>query len=286
MVLSGVAHSTVDAAKAGRRSRSAVESASARSDPGEMRGMQAAAMAAGAGVRSTAVKELTDILAAAGAALVGFADLSPLDENLRRGFLRAVSVGIALDPQIVAGIRSGPTDAYCLEYDRVNEKLTNMADQAALWLRARGFPAEGRPASHDWDRTSYRSPFQHKTAATLAGLGWIGKCALLVTPQYGSAVRWATVLTDAPLPTGNPIVKSRCGECRACVDACPGDAASGRHWQQGMSREEFWDYQACMRGMREINVGRDNSRGVCGLCIATCPHTVSYLKRAGAMLDT
>ena len=33
--------------------------------------------------------------------------------------------------------------------------------------------------------------------ATLSGMGWIGKCALLVNDSYGTAVRYITVLTDA-----------------------------------------------------------------------------------------
>lgn len=228
------------------------------------------------------MKELIELLTARGAALVGFADLAPLDEPARRGFPRAVSIGLALDPAIVAGIRNGPTDAYCDEYDRSNELLTAMAEEAARWLTAGGRRSEARPATHDWDRTTFRAPFSHKAAATLAGLGWIGRCDLLVTPQYGSAVRWATVLTDAPLPCGQAIVESRCGDCRACVDACPGQAASGLAWKQGMGREEFWDYRACLAGMAKVSAGRSNRLGICGLCIAACPHTIAYLRRQGA----
>ena len=37
----------------------------------------------------------------------------------------------------------------------------------------------------------------YKMLATLAGIGWIGKNALLVTKEQGSAVRFTAVLTDA-----------------------------------------------------------------------------------------
>ncbi len=224
----------------------------------------------------TIAKEVADLLHSRGATLVGFADLSPLDEPARRGFPRAVSLAIALDRRIVAGIQAGPTEDYCCEYDRTNDLLTAMSNEAAALLAARGHRAEGRPSTHDWDHATFRAPFQHKTAATLAGLGWIGKCAVLVTPQYGSAVRWATVLTDAPLPVGEPITESRCGDCRACVDACPGQACSGKNWRQGMPREGFWDHMACLRGMAAISSGRGNHIGICGLCIAVCPHTRAY----------
>ena len=51
----------------------------------------------------------------------------------------------------------------------------------------------------------------HKTVATRAGIGWIGKCALLVTEKYGSAIRLTTVLTDMDLETDQPINGSKCG---------------------------------------------------------------------------
>jgi len=40
------------------------------------------------------------------------------------------------------------------------------------------------------------SSMPQKTIATRAGLGWIGKTALLITPQFGSAIRLNSVLTD------------------------------------------------------------------------------------------
>ena len=48
------------------------------------------------------------------------------------------------------------------------------------------------------------TPLPHKTVATRTGLGWIGKNCLLVTKEYGSAVRLSSLLTDAPLPAGTP----------------------------------------------------------------------------------
>jgi epoxyqueuosine reductase QueG len=123
-------------------------------------------------------------------------------------------------------------------------------------------------------------------AATLAGLGWVGKCDLLVTPEFGSAVRWGSVLTDAPLACGTPVTASRCGVCRACVDVCPGQACSGTEWRQGLARESFWDPKACMAGMQAINARRGSDFKICGLCIAACPYTCAYVQRCGSALGT
>ena len=223
---------------------------------------------------------VSDRLRDAGAVVAGFADLAPLDDETRQGFPRAVSFAMPLTPSIVAGIAEGPTEAYAGEYSRLNALLTATAQEIAAFIGTRGWRAQARPATGDWSAATLRAPFQHKTAATLAGLGWIGKCALLVTPAYGPAIRWASVLTDAPLKAGVPVTESRCGDCTACVDICPGKACSGKAWRQGIPREEFWDPKACMQGMQKVSMARLHRSGICGMCIAACPFTQAYLKRA------
>ena len=183
----------------------------------------------------------------------------------------------------MAGIRAGPTEAYCCEYDRTNGLLTALAEAAAERLTAEGFRAEARPATGDWDRETLTAPFSHKMAATQAGLGWVGKCDLLITPEFGAAVRWASVLTDAPCAVGVPQTVSRCGDCRRCVEVCPGHACSGREWSAGARREDFWDPRACLAGMRQVSQGRSNHHGICGMCVAACPWTQRWLERAQAV---
>ena len=227
-------------------------------------------------------QELSARLRRSAAALVGFADLSAVDDAVRQGFPRAVSFCLALAPAVVAGIADGPTEDYVAEYHRLNGRLAEMGRDLAETIQAKGWRAQARPATGDWSQGTLRAPFQHKTAATLAGLGWIGKCALLITPHYGPAVRWATVLTDAPLPTGVPVTRSHCGNCTACVDVCPGKACTGKEWRQGMPREDFWDPRACLEGMRRVSMAKLHRAGICGMCIAACPYTQAYLQRASA----
>jgi epoxyqueuosine reductase len=67
--------------------------------------------------------ELESFLLASGASLVGFADLQEIESEARDGFPFGISIAVALDPRIMAGIREGPTRAYYDEYNRVNDKL-------------------------------------------------------------------------------------------------------------------------------------------------------------------
>jgi epoxyqueuosine reductase QueG len=223
------------------------------------------------------IREVKQVLEAGGASVVGFADLAPVPEEQRRGFPRAISFGLAIAPAVVAGIADGPTAEYRTVYEGFNARLTAMAEAAAARLAAHGWRSEARPGTGDIDWRTVSAPFSHKMAATLAGLGWIGKCDLLVTPRFGSAVRWGTVLTDAPLACGTPVTESRCGDCHACVDICPGHACTGKAWRQGLAREAFWDAQACIAGMKAINARRGTSFQICGQCIAACPYTKAYV---------
>ncbi|MFW6189892.1 MAG: 4Fe-4S binding protein [Planctomycetota bacterium] len=231
------------------------------------------------------MEELLRMLTERGATLVGFADLRGVPAEVRAGLPRGVSLAVALDPEIIADIQDGPTPEYMDLYHRANEFLTGLAEAGAAFLRERGHRAEGWQASGGIDGQTLSVRTQHKTLATRAGLGWVGKCALLVTEHYGSAVRFASILTDAELPVGEPVDESRCGECAACVEVCPGDAPQGPNWRVGMERAEIFDAFACARAMRERRERAGDDIGICGMSIAACPYTRDYLRRSGVNLD-
>jgi epoxyqueuosine reductase QueG len=231
----------------------------------------------------TTARKIRQMLIDGGAGIVGFADLGVIAPANRRNMPRAVSFGIALPPAIAAEIAAGPTLEYYGEYCRLNQLLTELSEAAAAELRAMGFAAVGCPATDvAAARGNCQTLLPHKTVATLAGLGWIGKCALLVTEPFGSAVRINTVLTDAPLAAGTPTGESRCGPCTACVDACPGEAPSGKDWQAGLHRDSFFDALACRRAAREQAAARTGiAETFCGICISVCPWTRRYVARHG-----
>lgn len=223
-------------------------------------------------------RSLREALLARGAALVGYADLTRLPPGPRKGLPRGVAIAMAMDPGIAASLAEGPSPEYKREYDRLNEALGGLARLAAEILKSEGHTAEAKAATHseiDWD--ALETPLPHKTAATLAGLGWIGKNALLVTREHGTAVRLCTVLTDAPLETGAPIESSKCGTCEECARVCPGGAVSGKFWRAGMDRAEFFDAHAC----HKVTLEREAELGdlICGVCVAACPWTKKSLKK-------
>lgn len=224
------------------------------------------------------MQELKEQLISRGAALVGFADMRAVPEAQGDdGLPFAVSIAVSLDPAVVAEITDGPTREYLAHYKERNAFLDGLAAEAAEGLVAQGHRAVPSAATTH----SGKARLPHKTAARLSGLGWIGKCALLVTEEYGAAVRLNTVLTDAPLPVDVPTAEGRCGDCEVCVKICPGGAPRGVNWRPGMAREDIFDVEACRAGIRKICEGRNMDRQICGMCVANCPWTEKFLKRAG-----
>ena len=220
--------------------------------------------------------DLEQLLQNDGAALLACADLRRLPANVRDGLPVGICIGAALSPRIVAEIEGGPTPAYAAEYDRVNMRLQRMADETAVFLVDRGFRAVAlRATLAKLDPANLATPLPHKTVATLSGIGWIGKCALLVNDTCGTAVRYITVLTDAPLPVGEPVESAHCGSCTACVDACPAKAVSGRAWTPALKREDFFDADACYAEATRQGV-KASGRIICGICIPACPYTKRY----------
>ena len=229
-------------------------------------------------------RELRSALLSAGAALVGFADMRQVPASARQDLPRAISIAVELDPAIVAAIRSGPTEDYVGEYNRRNQQLARLGDLAVSLLEQQGHQASTWPPSQAGvDPATLSTVLPHKTAATRAGLGWIGRCATVVTEAFGSAIRLTTVLTDAPLPVGTPLDESRCGRCRVCADRCPGRAVRGQEWQLGTAREELLDAFACRDTAKRLGEAKGLTYTICGRCVALCPKSEAYLRRAGAL---
>jgi epoxyqueuosine reductase len=64
------------------------------------------------------------------------------------------------------------------------------------------------------------APLLERELAAAAGLGFIGKNCLLISPGLGSYTVIGSLLLDLPLPTGC-LTRRGCGRCDLCIRACP-----------------------------------------------------------------
>jgi epoxyqueuosine reductase QueG len=231
------------------------------------------------------MNQLTDQISAElhrlGADLAGFGDLTALPPDVREGLPVGVSAAVKYPKEIIRGITDLPTAEYFDWYNKLNEQLDAIVTYGAELLRSHGYIAIAQTRERvGLGETELNTILPHKTVATLSGIGWIGKSALLVTEQYGSMVRLSSILTNAPLICAAPVNESQCGKCAACTNACPAGAISGKMWRAGLAREEFFDAIKCRKTARErANHGFGGSAAICGKCIEICPWTRKYLQK-------
>lgn len=59
-----------------------------------------------------------------------------------------------------------------------------------------------------------------RAVAERAGIGWSGKNCAILTPEFGSYVYLAEMITNLPFEPDKPI-EEQCGSCTKCLEACP-----------------------------------------------------------------
>ncbi len=214
-----------------------------------------------------------------GAAAWGVADLAGLVPAKLGNYPRAVSLALAMDPAVMASIRQGPNQTYTELYEATNQRLDRLCGRLQALLANAGHGAWAVPSSVRSDPVNIRGDFPHKTAATRAGLGWVGKNCQLIHRRLGPWLRLGTVLTDAPLEPGRPVEKSFCGTCTACLEACPAGALKGAAWRPGLAREEILDPAAC-DAYKKAHYFHFHQGHICGICSSACPWGQKTLRRA------
>lgn len=225
-------------------------------------------------------REINGILRSSGADLSGVGDLTGLPAAVRYGLPTGICVAVKFPKEVIQGISELPTQEYCNWYHRLNERLDRIVTTGAEHLTRMGYHAvaQTRAQVGDWG-ANFKTLLPHKTVATRAGIGWIGKSALLVTKAYGSMIRLSSILTDAPLTAAEPVDHSECGSCMVCTKACPAGAISGRAWEVSLYRDAFFSPEKCCETARKRSAeGFGIEMSICGKCIEACPHTQKYLQ--------
>lgn len=240
------------------------------------------ALAAKGGTSTGTDDWLAAWMQAHGVPLWGVADLrgcaTPADDA-GRPFAEAIAFALPMDGAIMASIRTGPNQAYADLYASVNQRINLVAAELAAALHARGIRALALAASQRTDPLGVRGDFPHKTAATRAGLGWVGRNCQLITYRFGPWVRLGTVFTGTlSVPPGPAVERALCGNCSRCVEACPAGALQGADWYPGIAREQLLDVHAC-DSWKKTRYPQFHNGHNCGICAAVCPHGLKSLRQ-------
>jgi len=211
--------------------------------------------------------EIKNLAISGDANLVGIADLKLLKgifthpSDLLKKYQYGISIAVSVN-----------------QFGRYNNETENRAfsllDKIALFLKSsiegRGYRAKIIPPDERVKEEGplyWRGAISHKAVAKTAGLGWIGKSMLLVTPKFGPRVCLVTVLTDMALTPDTPS-KNMCGNCEECVKACPVNALIETKFEDHPQKlEEAFDVEKCGPW---INKTWDNGK-ICYGCMLACP---------------
>lgn len=235
------------------------------------------------------MEKLTRFIETLGVDIYGYADISMFEADLRSNLDRGIAIGIAVDSDIIRKIPDGPHMDYVEAYISINAKLDEISDKIASYIEEMGYLAVSQTRAYvsnqiemsknDSDNIYGKALMPHKTVAASAGLGFITKSALLITERYGSAVRFGSILTNAPIPVYAFDYSCRCGDCTVCADNCPTGAIYGKTWTRETPREELINYELCQKSFMDRGklIDVTSGGGTCGVCIAVCPYTKKYL---------
>jgi ferredoxin len=184
-------------------------------------------------------------------------------DELEIPYRYAIVLGIRMDDQALErSPRFEASATTALAYSRMAE----VAASLAKYIRALGYPAV--PSGND---TAQSIPL-----AIDAGLGELGRCGLLVSPQFGPRQRLCKVFTDLPLQPDQPVdfgLRTFCPTCGICAWRCPAGAIrAGRRTTEPTSISNRtgilrWpvDVAKCFLFWQE-NGGTD-----CSNCVVSCP---------------
>ena len=114
------------------------------------------------------------------------------------------------------------------------------------------------------------APVMERRWAERAGLGWIGKNKLLISPMFGSFCFIGILLINKELDYDERILE-RCGNCTRCIDACPTNALS---MTEGLNSNRCISYQTIEKKGEAAEEIRPKLSGYvfgCDICQDVCP---------------
>ncbi len=223
-------------------------------------------------------EELQNFIKALGVSEFGFGDISSAKEGTllakepgAKDMHSCISIVVKLSTGVLEGIIDKPTHTYFQHYRTVNSFIDSCLLKIGMFIENHGY--KYIPIAASQSINGYQGLFQHKTAARLSGLGYIGKNAMFISDHFGIGVRLGTIITNAPLPHAKTLSKGSCGNCNICSNSCPTLAISGENFDENSPHKTLIDRHTCSEYMKD-NFQKIGRGVVCGICMVNCPHLI------------
>jgi len=114
------------------------------------------------------------------------------------------------------------------------------------------------------------APILEKAWAAKSGIGWVGKNSNLITKQVGSFYFLAELIVDLDLDY-DTIESDHCGECTACIDACPTQAIAQQYVVDGSKCISYFTIELKENIPKEFKGKFDDWVFGCDICQDVCP---------------
>jgi epoxyqueuosine reductase QueG len=227
-------------------------------------------------ITSQTVKEYANAL---GADLCGIASVDRFADAPQGFHPKDVYPGAKSVISLACRVPSTSLDAksyipYTAIEDLVLTKVSQIAVSITLRVEDIGFHAVMIPSvPYDyWDEETLtgKGILSLKHLASKAGLGFIGKNALLCSPRYGNLIRLGAVITDVELQPDEIVSTGYCPDsCKLCIKSCP----------VGAIGENGEVQQAKCRPHSEIKNKRGVDVTVCFECRRVCPNRTGVRRK-------
>jgi epoxyqueuosine reductase len=193
------------------------------------------------------------------------ADPRKLMADARSVVMLGLNYGPATDPlAALSRPEIGAISVYARHRD-YHDVLKGKLKELASFLAA-----AARPEKADVKVFVDTAPLLEKPLAARAGLGWQGKHTNLVSREFGSWLFLGAILTDLDLPP-DPAESDHCGQCRACLDACPTDAFPAPYRLDARRCISYLTIEHEGPIPRELRSAIGNRIYGCDDCLAVCP---------------
>ena len=118
------------------------------------------------------------------------------------------------------------------------------------------------------------APISDKRWAATAGLGWIGRNTLLVSPRFGSFCNIGEIVTESVADIYDRPLENRCGSCDLCVRSCPNQALRCIDGRYMLDASRCTAYNTIENRDLQLPEGLRTGGYAfgCDICQEVCPH--------------